>query len=329
MLMNLALTIQMATTFADPTAPKPNEDAGIFSPIDYLEGQVRDGTNYPSATAGTDHPDTFSVKPGISTAVTPIYFAIDFFRFVISGIAVVIILMSSIRLIQTDNDEEAKKNKDQLVLSVIGLFVIQLADVAVKKIFFGETGDAFSDQVTAQAYAEEGVRQLRGVIGFIHLFLGGAAVLTIVIRGFTLIYSSGSEEELGNAKRHIIYATIGMAVVGLSEVIVRGFIFPDAGTRLPDIAVGRQIAVAITNYISSFVAIIAFGALFYAGYRYVMSGGNEEVNETVKKIVLGAMVALLMAAAAFAFVNTFITLDQTVTSDPEATLRTLFAMSRI
>lgn len=283
-----------------PTPPPPP----YFGPLNMIHS-VGAGTGLETAGEHPDAPPDY-LQEGIGTATSPIYFAIDFFRFVVSGIAVIIIVIQAIKLVSTANDEEAAKAKTTLIVGCIGLLVIQVADAAVKKMFFGEQGEAFEDVVTTEIYAEETVSYLRGIIGLIQIFVGAVAVLVIVIRGLLVITSVGEEEAVTKAKKHIIYALIGIAVVILSEVVVRGVIFPEAGERLPDVAVGRYIIINITNYLAGFVAILAFIGLFYGGYRYVMSAGDEEMNEKIKKIIIGALMALVLALGAFALINTFV-----------------------
>ncbi|MDA1060404.1 MAG: hypothetical protein O3B47_01275 [bacterium] len=310
LLMNLALTIQMAMA-----APKP---ADVPSPAEFLQ-TVGKQTGLPDyVTPGTyspgQHPDAIAdvLSPGVGTISSPIYFALDMFRYVISTIAFVVIIIAAMKLVSYSSEEEAGKAKDTIVVGGIGLFIIQLADPIVKQMFFGEQGEAFEDLATNEIFAENTISHIRGIIGFVQILLASAAVLTIVIRGFYLVTSSGSEEEMGRAKSHIIYAIVGMAIVGLSEIIVRGVIFPEAGKVMPDINQGRLIIVKATNFIASFVGILAFAGLFYSGYRYVTAGGNEEETEKVKKGVLGAVLALLLALGAFAAVNTFVTFEEVV-----------------
>lgn len=317
-LMNLALTIQMAVANAGPTTPpKPG---AVLSPLQFLQ-KVGEATKLPSYVVGSptggasgQHPDAIpdALAPGGAIVVSPIYFAIDMFRYVTSTIAFIVVVIAAIKLVSYSSEEEATKAKNTLLLGLLGLIIIQLADPIVKKMFFGEQGEAFEDLATAEFFAEETVSQLRGIIGFIQYFLGAVAVLTIVIRGFALIAGGGDEEAMTRAKKHIFYGLAGLAIVGLSEIVVRGVIFPEAGKKLPDVPLGRLIIVKGTNFLASFISILAFAALFYAGYRYVTAGGNEEVTEKVKKTMLGAIVALGLALAAFAIVNTFVTLDQTV-----------------
>lgn len=300
MLVNLALTINMAIAQADTPA---------IAPLDYLKIIGKD-TKLPDYTSTGIHPDAaIEVKPGVATVTSPILFGIDLFRYLISTIAFIYTIVYAVRLVGTSNDEDATKIKEGLVMSIVGFLVIQIADIAVKKVFFGEQGEAFQDVATAKLYAAEGVNQIRGIVGFFEYFIGAIAVLVLIIRGFTLITSAGNEEEMGKAKKHVIYAIVGLIVVGLSEVIVRGFVFPENGAKMANTQVGIQIIVSLTNYLVGFISIAAFLMLFYGGYSYVVSGGNEEVKEKVKKIIMAAVIALILSLGAFAIVNTFVKFD--------------------
>lgn len=309
MLVNLGLTINMAVTNAADKPTPPIQDPTITAPIDYLK-TIGGQTKLPNYVDTGIHPDAAAeTKPGVATITSPIYYALDFFRYLISTIAFIYVIISAIKLTSTSNEEEATKVKNGLVFGIIGFVLIQLADVAVKKAFFGEQGEAFQDVATAKLYAAETTTQLRGIIGFFEIFLGSVAVLVLVIRGFMLITSAGNEEAMGKAKKHVIYALAGLVVVGLSEVVVRGFIFPANGTALPDVNQGKHLIVSITNFLVGFVAIGAFLMLFYGGYSYVVSGGNEETKEKVKKIIFGAVMALILSMAAFAAINTLVKFD--------------------
>ncbi len=284
------------------TAPT---DDKARSPIQWL----RDVGERADVLEELRHPDAPPIyEEGVTAVASPILFLIDLFRYVMSGIAFIVVVIAAIKLIAYSSDEEAKKAKTTLLAGIAGLLVIQVADPLVKRMFFGELGEAFEDPATAELYAQETVAFIRGIIGFLHVFLGAVAVLVIVIRGFVVLTSGGEEEKLTKAKRHVLYAVLGLAVVGLSEVVVRGVVFPEEGEALPDVEMGRAILVSITNYISGFVAIASFVVLFYAGYYYVVSGGQEEANEKVKKIVMGAVIGLILALAAFAIVNTVLEL---------------------
>lgn len=309
-LVTLGLSINMAVV----SAVTPVGDPKVPAPIDYLQKIGKD-TKLPNYVDTGIHPDAaVETKPGVATITSPIYFALDLFRYLISTIAFIYIIVSSVKLISTTSEEDATKVKEGLIMAVLGFLLIQVADVVVKKTFFGEQGQAFQDVATAKLYATETVNQIRGIIGFFEVFLGAVAVLVLVIRGFTLITSAGNEEDIGKAKKQVLYALAGLIVVGLSEVVVRGFIFPANGSQLPSTQVGIHLIVSITNFLVGFVAIASFVMLFYGGYSYVTSGGNEEVKDKVKKIIFGAVMALILSMGAFAIVNTFIKFNDTVPS---------------
>lgn len=60
------------------------------------------------------------------------------------------------------------------------------------------------------------------------LLVGVIALLFIVYGGFRYIYSRGDEQEIETAKRTIIYAVIGIVVIGLGYAIVE-FVFRAIG----------------------------------------------------------------------------------------------------
>lgn len=304
------LFIHLALTASVLAAAAPTATGDVNSPIETLQ-QIGGQTELPAFNAEGQHADAPAdyLTPGLGTVSSPILFVIDLLRYLASGIAMIIVVKSAIQLVATSTEDQATKAKNTLLWSVLGLVLIQLADVIVKRMFFGTQGEAFEDAATAELFAEQSISQIRGVIGFIQVFIGAVAVLVLIVRGFTLLSTGGDEEAIGKAKSQIIYAVAGLIVIGLSEVVVRGFIFPENGQALPDQQVGTAILVTLTNFISGFVAIFSFAALFYAGYRYVTAGGNEEVTETVKKTATGAVIGLVLSLGAFAIVNTFVTLE--------------------
>lgn len=313
-LMNLGLTLSMGIAIAggpveDPCAASSNSQFQVGPQCAlYKAGSI---TGLPSFLTGQhkDAPNDY-MQEGSGTVTSPIYFALDVFRFAISGIAMIVVIIAAMKLIASSSPEEATKARNSLVYGVIGLIIIQMADVIVKKMFFGEQGEAFDDPATAEMFGEESAAQLRGVVGFMNAFIAGVAVLVIVIRGVMVITSAGEEEAMGKAKKHVTYAAFGLLAAGLSDLIIRGFIFPENGSKMPAIDKGKEILVMLTNYLSGFIALGAFMALFYAGYLYVVSAGKDEATEKVKKLFTSALIALVLALGSFAAVNTLVKFEK-------------------
>lgn len=304
LMMNLALTIQ---AFAGPA---PTSDGKVPTPLETIQsiGEQTDLPSFDGSGQHSDAPPDF-LQPGVGTLTSPVYFALDIFRFVMSGVALIFVIIAALKLLGSPTEDEAVNAKRKLIWGAGGLILIQFADTLVKRMFFGEQGEIFEDAATAELFAQESVNQIRGIIGFIQIFIGAVAVLVLVVRGFTLFVGLGEEEAVTKAKQQVIYAIAGLVTVGLSQVVVLGFIFPENGEILPRAEAGRAILVAVTNFMSGFISILCFIGLFYAGYRYVTAGGESDVTEEVKKTFYGAVIGLLVAFGAFAVVNTLVKLE--------------------
>lgn len=179
---------------------------------------------------------------------------------------------------------------------------------------FGQQGEVYRSQADAQLAAERGTEQLEGIYNFLEYFVGAIAVLMIVFSGFRMVISGGNEETMTKSRKQIMWAAVGLVVIGISEFAVKDIIFPDQGSRLSDVNAARAQIVDLTNFVSGFVATIAIGFFMYGGFLYVTAAGREDQAGKAKKVFIGATIGLLVALAAFAIVNTFITFDPGFTS---------------
>jgi hypothetical protein len=305
---NLGSTEERTKTSPTLTSPQPsNSPLGTLNTVGGqtgLQGFYFTGGQHPDAPPDYEY-------PGVDIAGSTAYFLMDFFKYLMSGIAIIMIVVIAIKLVVGGSSEEtATKAKKGLGVAIVGLILIQLADVIVKKIFFGDQGQVLEDLTSAKEFASEGTSQIRGIVGFVEILLGAIAVLVIIINGIRIMVSGGEEEGRKKAIKNIGYAAGGLVLVGLSELIVKGFIFPNQGSELPSIGVGKSIFVMITNFISGFIAVIAFVMLLYAGYLYVVAGSEENSKEKVKKLITGAVIGLVVALGAYAITNTLIKFEE-------------------
>ncbi len=101
-----------------------------------------------------------------------------------------------------------------LVLSMVLVVTLVTAlpvSAQLKKFEVGSTGLQPGDDLLKSV--EKVVNVLLGLVAFI-------AVIVLVYAGVKYIISFGEEDEAEQAKRMILYALIGLVVVGLSAVIV-------------------------------------------------------------------------------------------------------------
>lgn len=62
---------------------------------------------------------------------------------------------------------------------------------------------------------------VKTAINIISIFVGVLAVIMIIIGGIKYITSSGDSNSINSAKNTILYAIIGLVIVGIAQVIVR------------------------------------------------------------------------------------------------------------
>jgi hypothetical protein len=252
-----------------------------------------------------------SYEDGASNITSAILFLVDFFKYIIGTLAVLILIISGVRFIIAVKkiDEIAESQKESIKYALIGLIIVMLAEPMIKLVFFGEQGEVFRSEADIQQAAERGTQIMEGVYRFMLYFAGALAVLMLVVAGFRRVTSGGNEETITKTNKAIMWAIIGLIVLGLAELVVKDIIFPDQGTRLPDINRANQQIISLTNFASGFVATLAVAMFMYGGYLYVMGATNEENTNKAKKVIIAATIGLILAMGAFALVNTFIKVE--------------------
>lgn len=92
------------------------------------------------------------------------------------------------------------------------------------------------DNPEAVSAATGGETSLRALIlritNYVLGFLGLAAVGFIIYGGVTLVTSAGNEDAMGNAKKIITYAVVGIIIVLLSFVIVQAVLGAGTGVEV-------------------------------------------------------------------------------------------------
>lgn len=251
-----------------------------------------------------------SVDPGAETITSIIFIVIDFLKYLFGAVAVIYLIISGIKLITatTKIDEVSEKEKENLKFIVYGLILIIIADELVTKVFFGEYGECLASASNAQECATAGSGLVKGIYSLVLAFIATAAVFTVVTAAFRLVTAYGDEEVIKKEKKRIAMAIVGLLISGLGEFIVKGIIFPGGGTKGINVAAAQKLVLNFTNFIAAFIGAGAFVMLFYAGYLYVSSFGNEEQMGKAKKIIIGAVIGIAIALAAYGLVATITSL---------------------
>lgn len=106
-------------------------------------------------------------------------------------------------------------------LTILGLMVVNALSLPVAS---AQAIDATQDQPEIIRGLSGGQTGLRGIvltiINFFLGFLGLLAVVMIIYGGFLYVSSAGNEENVGKAKKILIYAAIGIILIIASFALV-------------------------------------------------------------------------------------------------------------
>ncbi len=251
-----------------------------------------------------------SDKTGVKNITSAIFFVIDFLKYVLGSIAVLMLIIHSLGLITAgkDSEDQITKGKSFLKYALFGLVLVFVSEEAIKLAFFGVEGEVLRSEESAAEFGRAGGTLVKGIYTFLEVFIGSIAVLMLILAGFEMLVNSANEEAVGKARTRIWMSILGLVVIGVSELVVKDIIFKDQGTEI-DVERGRELMVQITNFLASVIGTIAVGAFVYAGFLYVLNFGNEDATGKAKKIMFGAVIGIVLAAAAFAIVSTVVQVE--------------------
>lgn len=284
-----ALVFQMDLAFAAGFLPIP--DASSFGDVPDPEGE------------------------GLQKAYNLVFNLAHNFRYIIGGVAILMMVVSGIKLVLSGNEEEtANKQKTNLLWGLIGLVLIAISG-PIAEILDMQNGGFLSSEETIVYRAGLFDRQALIIITFIKYIVGSVAVLFLIRSGAKLVLAGDTDEVLNVEKKNILSGVFALFLIILSDVIVKQVLFkvtPEYSTSGQeavtsfDTGRGVQEIVGITNFIVTWASPFAVLALVIGGIMYLTAFGEQEQMDKAKKIVFNATIALIIIYGAFALVSTFI-----------------------
>lgn len=106
------------------------------------------------------------------------------------------------------------KAKRTTEYSIIGLFVVALADFMVNKVFYPE------GRQLGEAQIAEGIKAIEGIINFALGFVSMIAVAFIIYGGFLYVTSGGEPDKSKKALTILKYAVTGVMLIMISYSLV-------------------------------------------------------------------------------------------------------------
>jgi len=158
---------------------------------------------------------------------------ITFIKYLIGGIAVLMLVRNGIRLTALQgNEESVGLDKKNLVWISVGLVLIILASTFIDKVLFIVDPGKYSTLtgVEPALNVPKGIQELVGITNWAVLFVAPIGILMFVVGALMYATAGGNEEQTNKAKRLIILAIAGMALVYGAFAIISTIV---AGQFLP------------------------------------------------------------------------------------------------
>ncbi len=141
---------------------------------------------------------------------------VRFFEYVAMGLVLVNGIISGYKLITSGEEEETVSQEKKFLKSfIIGTIFILMAEVIVRVLSYQD-----SDLSTTQDIL---IQEVAGILNFVLTFIGGVAVLMLIMSSIYYVTSFGNEDQMNRAKRMIITA-IGGIVIAFSAFTIAQFL---------------------------------------------------------------------------------------------------------
>lgn len=152
---------------------------------------------------------------------------ITFAKYIIGSIAVLFIVRNGLRLVLLGgNEEEVKKDKQDIFYALLGLVVILVANPVINKVFFkiDTTKYAGVEAVKPSIDVQRLVLELAGMTNIVAAIAGPFALLSLMAGALMYAASGGEEEKIGKAKKIMLWALLGLVVIYGAFGIVSTFV---------------------------------------------------------------------------------------------------------
>ena len=123
-----------------------------------------------------------------------------------------------------DQDEKRQAEVRFIKVFIMGTMSIILAEVMVRVLSLrdptAQPANPGDLTYTPEQGVQVGIVQITGLIKFVLQFFGGAAFLMLVLSALYFIISLGKEDQIGRAKRMLIYSIVALLVASSGYALV-------------------------------------------------------------------------------------------------------------
>jgi heme/copper-type cytochrome/quinol oxidase subunit 2 len=225
---------------------------------------------------------------------------------ILGAAAIMFIVVAGIRMVFGIGDAETfAKNRQKIIWIGFGLFIISAAEILAFQIFNPQYNLLGNATQTELFYKKAMQLKL-----FLQYLAAGGVLFSLVRTGYYFVLQPDLEETVEKEKQFVKFFIIGVGFIILAEVIIRGIVFMNlngagapggsAGEGSMASAVQASIELAgIVNYLLTFIAGAAVFMIVLASVYYVFSFGDEDRANSAKKMIIGSVVALIIAFSSY------------------------------
>ncbi len=224
-------------------------------------------------------------------------------------VAIVYLVISVLRiLLSGGSDEDAKKWRNTILWTTVGIVVMQSAFVAVDTLYnrniTGFTAMLFADKL---------------IYPFVHLleiFASFAFIAMAIFSFYRIVTAGGDEEGVKSGKKTILYAIAGFLLIKVPGTLIKAIygearcdtplIFSICRLNDPQISGAITIFTTIINYMNGFLALLIVILIIYAGFLVLTSGGDEDKMKKAKGIVKYIVIGILLLVTSYILFNFFL-----------------------
>lgn len=274
--------------------------------VEVLEN-IQDATGLPGF--GFERAEGDFNQTGLNRIASIAFSGLSVAKYIILGVTILYLSISLARIVgKTDVDEDLDQLKKYVSYLVVAIVIVLTADIVFLQVLDLDGAGFLANEQAAQEAARLGSAEILGIVRVIEAMIGSIALVFLIIAGIRMVSNAGNEDVIDKAKNQIRYSIAGIILVLISESIVREVFFVNNGGQF-DVSAANRMILTFTNFISGFIAIAALISLLYAGFMYIFQPANEENASRTKNAIIGAVVGIIIAAGAFAIVNTVIDLE--------------------
>ncbi|MDD4319713.1 MAG: hypothetical protein PHW10_05320 [Candidatus Peribacteraceae bacterium] len=202
----------------------------------------------------------------------------------IGVLTLALVLNGARMIIKSGSDAGMTEGKQGMMYAVAAVVVASVAGLISATV---TSGPLFT--------AAPVLTPLNNVYKFFVALLYAALTANIVIQGFRMIASHGSQEMMERARKRLIQGFIGAVVVLLADFIVKVFIYGN-------IAPVKAEIVGLANFLLAFVAIGILIVIILGGLILVVSV-DESLKSKAQQAIKTGIIVLLVVGLSAAVIN--------------------------